>query len=104
MLFYAKDPPSAGYALNLANACAGLVPPDYHGTLPEEYVGFLRTSFKKHPRPFVDLVRKARAEDLTLVSMDRMDLVEVLSPLRSAHLRVPHARFPAAGLDVTQSG
>jgi hypothetical protein len=78
MLFHAVDPPSAGYALNLANVHEGLQPPGYHQVRPEEYLGFLRASYKRDPRPFIELAEHARAEHLTLCSADRPDLVAVL--------------------------
>ena len=64
--------------LNLANAPDGLAPPDYQTMSPEEYLGFLRASYTRDPRPFVRLARDARDHDLTLVSVDRPDLVQVL--------------------------
>lgn len=64
--------------LNLANAPEGLAPPDYHGMSPEEYLGYLRAAYRTNPRPFLRLVRDARDRGLTLVSVDRPDLVQAL--------------------------
>jgi hypothetical protein len=41
-------------------------------------LGWLRARYRHDPRPFVWLARDARDRDLTLYSMDRADLVEVL--------------------------
>ena len=78
MLHYSQDPPGHGYSLNLGNAVEALAPPDYHSISPDEYRGFLRASYRRSARPFLDLARRARAHDLTLVSHDRPDLVAVL--------------------------
>ena len=78
MLFYSASPGPEGAVLYLANAPDGLAPPDYHGMSADEYLGFLRASYRTDPRPFLRLARDACGADVTLVSADRPDLVEVL--------------------------
>jgi len=63
---------------SLANSPDGLAPPDYHGMSPDEYLGRIRATYGANPRPFLRLVRDARDRGLTLVSVDRPDLVQAL--------------------------
>ena len=88
MLFHSASPGPEGWVLSLANAPDGLAPPDYHGMSPEEYLDYLRASYRADPRPFLRLARDARGEDVTLVSADRPDLVE---PLRALFLTARRA-------------
>ena len=78
MLFYSASPGPEGWVLNLANAPDGLAPPAYQTMSPQEYLGYLRATYRANPRPFLRLVRDARDRGLTLVSTDRPDLVKVL--------------------------
>lgn len=74
MLFWSRDP-QTGMNLNLGNSGFW---PENHAADADEYLGWLRARYRRDARPFVELARDARERDLTLFSVDRADLVEVL--------------------------